>query len=213
MQSNDHLQPFRESEPVFTRRRALGLFALSGLGLLTTSSNGSAFWDFFDALANSGGPAKPVNVPASLIRDLGPHTRSYATYLARLSLRHVDVVEVLEAHAKTRGGVKNTLPPRSLWGNIRNTIRVVDKLVDRLDAPITTIVSVYRSPAYNRRCAGAKSNSYHLRNNAIDIKLACPPGKVASMARAMRGAGLFRGGVGRYGSFTHIDTRGSNSDW
>jgi hypothetical protein len=29
----------------------------------------------------------------------------------------------------------------------------------------------------------------------------------------MRSTGLFQGGVGRYGSFTHIDTRGSNADW
>ena len=47
----------------------------------------------------------------------------------------------------------------------------------------------------------------------MDIVFNCPPGKVAAMARAMRSAGLFKGGVGRYGSFTHIDTRGSNADW
>jgi hypothetical protein len=29
----------------------------------------------------------------------------------------------------------------------------------------------------------------------------------------MRNCGLFRGGVGGYGGFTHIDTRGQNIDW
>ena len=93
------------------------------------------------------------------------------------------------------------------------TLRVVDSLADRLDVPVKEIVSVYRTPAYNARCPGAKSNSYHLLNNAMDIVFTCPPGKVAAMARAMRSAGLFKGGVGRYGSFTHIDTRGTNADW
>ena len=58
--------------------------------------------------------------------------------------------------------------------------------------PVEEIVSVYRTPAYNARCPGAKSNSYHVRNNAMDIVFNCPPGKVAAMARAMRATGLFR---------------------
>jgi hypothetical protein len=29
----------------------------------------------------------------------------------------------------------------------------------------------------------------------------------------MRKEGVFKGGVGRYPGFTHIDTRGSNADW
>ena len=39
------------------------------------------------------------------------------------------------------------------------------------------------------------------------------PGKVAAMVRAMKSSGLFKGGVGRYGNFTHVDTRGQNADW
>jgi uncharacterized protein YcbK (DUF882 family) len=99
-----------------------------------------------------------------------------------------------------------------MWKNIRSTLRVVDSLADRLDVPVKDIVSVYRTPAYNARCPGAKSNSYHLLNNAMDVVFTCPPGKVAAMARAMRSAGLFKGGVGPTG-FTHIDTRGTNADW
>lgn len=100
-----------------------------------------------------------------------------------------------------------------MWPNIRSTLRVADSLADRLDLKMKDVISVYRSPAYNSRCPGAKSNSYHTRNNAMDIVFPCKPGKVAAMARAMRATGLFRGGVGRYGGFTHIDTRGANVDW
>jgi uncharacterized protein YcbK (DUF882 family) len=125
----------------------------------------------------------------------------------------MSIRQVIAPHAKTHGSVRNTLPPRFLWRNIRSTLKVVDQLAERLDMPVGEIVSVYRTPAYNARCPGAKSNSYHVRNNAMDIVFNCPPGKVAAMARAMRATGLFKGGVGRYGSFTHIDTRGSNADW
>ncbi len=40
--------------------------------------------------------------------------------------------------------------------------------------------------------AQAKSNSYHMRNIAIDVTFNCAPGKVAAMARAMRATGLSR---------------------
>jgi uncharacterized protein YcbK (DUF882 family) len=130
-----------------------------------------------------------------------------------MKFRQMSIRQVIAPHAKSHGTVRNTLPPRYLWRNIRSTLKVVDQLADRLDMPVEEIVSVYRTPAYNARCPGAKSNSYHVRNNAMDIVFKCPPGKVAAMARAMRSTGLFKGGVGRYGSFTHIDTRGTNADW
>ncbi len=105
--------------------------------------------------------------------------------------------------------VHNSLPPRSMWPNVRSTLKVIDSLADRLDLQVKDVVSVYRSPAYNAKCPGAKSNSFHMRNNAIDIVFPCAPGKVAAMARAMRSSGMFAGGVGRYAGFTHIDTRGT----
>jgi len=36
---------------------------------------------------------------------------------------------------------------------------------------------------------------------------------VTSTARNLRDRGLFKGGVGGYWNFTHIDTRGENMNW
>jgi uncharacterized protein YcbK (DUF882 family) len=89
----------------------------------------------------------------------------------------------------------------------------VDKVSARLGEPVHEVISVYRCPAYNATCPGAKSHSYHMRNNAVDMRFNASPRKVAATARDMRKAGLFKGGVGQYPGFTHVDTRGSNADW
>jgi uncharacterized protein YcbK (DUF882 family) len=78
---------------------------------------------------------------------------------------------------------------------------------------VDEIVSAYRSPAYNATCSGARRGSWHQANVALDVKFAASPSTVAGAARSLRSRGLFRGGVGRYGTFTHIDTRGRNVDW
>ena len=139
--------------------------------------------------------------------------KDYAHFIEKLRLRNITVQQVIEAHAKRRGSVWNTLPPKSEWNNIKATLKVVDRVSQELNVPVTEIVSVYRTPAYNRRCPGAKRHSWHLHNYAVDVKMGTRPSRVASMARKLRGRGVFRGGVGRYWSFTHIDTRGTNVDW
>ena len=197
-----------------TRRRVIGILGMAAVGFFGGTSQTQAFMDFFGSYS----PASPATlakwgIPAEWSKQLGPLLPAYAAFLKEINLRSMSVKEVIECHNKKRGSVQNTLPPRAMWRNIRSTLKVIDSLSNRLDHNVSEVVSVYRSPAYNARCNGAKSNSYHLRNNAIDIRFDCPPGKVAAMARAMRSTGLFRGGVGRYGSFTHVDTRGNNADW
>lgn len=196
------------------RRAALRLLTLASASLFVGSSSAEAFTDFF----SSWTPASPstlknTGVPPEWMKGLGPQLPAYAEYLRRAKLQNVTIRQLIEPHMHTRGSVQNTLPPRAIWGNIRSTLKVIDALADRLDLKVYDVISVYRSPSYNARCPGAKSNSFHLRNNAIDIVFKCSPGKVAAMARAMKSLGLFKGGVGRYSSFTHIDTRGNNADW
>jgi uncharacterized protein YcbK (DUF882 family) len=123
------------------------------------------------------------------------------------------VHQVIEAHAKQRGTVWNTLPPRALWRQMVPTLRVIDRLCQEMEQPVTEIVSAYRCPAYNARCAGARSGSWHQANVAVDVKFAVAASTVAQTARTLRSRGLFRGGVGRYSGFTHVDTRGQNVDW
>ncbi len=48
---------------------------------------------------------------------------------------------------RKRGGVSNSVPPRDLWPSILLTLRVLDELRERLNAPIR-LLSTYRSPDY-----------------------------------------------------------------
>ena len=200
---------------LLTRRGVLRLLALTGAGLAVGNENAQAFLNTFDSHHHPAAPSllAKLEIPGSWLPELGPQLPGYIEYLRRVSLRTLTVRQIIEPHTKTRGSVHNSLPPRALWRNIRSTMKVVDSLASRLDLPVREVISAYRSPAYNARCPGAKSNSFHLRNNAMDVVFACPPGKVAAMARAMRAQGLFKGGVGLYDGFTHIDTRGRNADW
>lgn len=169
---------------------------------------------FFSSYTNaSPSTLQALKIPPDWQAILGPMLPSYAEFLRKAHLKFVSVRQLIEPHTHIRGKVHNSLPPRSMWPNVRSTLKVIDSLADRLDLQVKDVVSVYRSPAYNAKCPGAKSNSFHMRNNAIDIVFPCAPGKVAAMARAMRSSGMFAGGVGRYAGFTHVDTRGNNADW
>jgi hypothetical protein len=214
MPDETDLHPLTDRPSLLNRRGALRLLALSGASLMAGTGSSEAFWDFFSSFGSvSPSILTDLKIPSDWRAALGSQLPNYADYLRKARLRNVTVRQLIEPHTHFRGSVRNTLPPRAMWGNIRSTLKVIDTLSSRLDLPVKNVVSVYRCPAYNARCPGAKSHSYHLRNNAIDIVFPCPPGKVAAMARAMKSTGIFQGGVGRYGGFTHIDTRGTSVDW
>ena len=81
----------------------------------------------------------------------------------------------------------------------------MESLISQSTWKLTEVLSVYRNPAYNARCAGARRNSWHLRNYAVDVKMGARPSTVSAMARRLRDRGYFKGGIGRYHSFTHVD--------
>ena len=93
------------------------------------------------------------------------------------------------------------------------TLKVADRIGAQVGSPVREVTSAYRSYSYNRRCPGAESRSYHLQNVALDLKFNTSTSRVAGAARYLRSKGVFKGGVGRYSAFTHIDTRGQNVDW
>lgn len=78
------------------------------------------------------------------------------------------------------------------------------------------VLSGWRGGAYNR-CIGGATASLHLRGMALDLApVGGSPGAVARLhgaAVAVRSRGVFAGGIGRYGTFVHIDIRGANVDW
>lgn len=108
---------------------------------------------------------------------------------------------------------KNTNPPEELWENIIPTIRILDELRYTIGAPII-LTSVYRSPAYNRTLGG-KTKSMHIQFNAVDfvVRDRSTPTDWAAILKMMRAEGRFRGGIGVYSSYVHLDTRGRNADW
>jgi hypothetical protein len=137
----------------------------------------------------------------------------YTRYIYSLKLRYITTEQVVEAHAKSHGSTWNTLPPKEWWNRIGYTLKVVDRLAEHLRMPVKEILSAYRCPAYNRHCSGAKSGSWHQANMAVDVKFPSAPSTVTAAARNLRDRGLFKGGVGGYSTFTHVDVRGQNINW
>ena len=199
------------SEPTpsrYGRRGVLALFLAAGAGYALKdfdkikSVASRIPWD--DLI----GPVRVMAAPQLLA-----NADSYREFLTSLKLRHITVSQIISAHAKVRDGVANHLPAQELWLKLVPTLRVADLIVERLQKPLQQIVSAYRSPEYNAKCPGAASQSQHMRNTALDLVFGASPEVVADAAAAIRKQGAFRGGIGRYPGFTHIDTRGFNSDW
>jgi hypothetical protein len=124
-------------------------------------------------------------------------------------VRYFTAEEVFFRGARDARLQLNTDPPRSLWPSLLAVTRVADEARHRLGKPLK-INSAYRSPAYNRAIGGA-SASIHVRGGALD--LSGSPVTLRRILREMRDEGLFKGGIGRYPTFTHVDVRGRNTDW
>ncbi|WP_411846473.1 D-Ala-D-Ala carboxypeptidase family metallohydrolase [Roseibacillus persicicus] len=156
----------------------------------------------------------PPTPPRPTLRELHPelYEGDYAHFLAQHSFRYIQAHEVITPHLRTRGGVTNGLPPSSLWHNLPATLKVADEIRHRLGTPLSYITSAYRTPAYNSMCGGA-SRSHHTRNNALDLVYEAGPEAAHKVAMQLRKEGFFRGGVGLYSGFIHIDTRGYNASW
>lgn len=81
----------------------------------------------------------------------------------------------------------------------------LQKLRDDLGSSIT-ITSAYRCPKHNAAIGGA-SNSRHKVGDATDIVVKdMTPDEVADASEHFDG-------LGRYDSFTHVDSRGSKARW
>lgn len=125
-------------------------------------------------------------------------------------------------------GLQNSVPPSTVWNNIAPTLAVLQRLRTDLGTSVN-LTSVYRHPDYNE-CVGGVENSFHsLRSDnksmtAIDFYAnSGNPRAWTTKLRSYRGQTFtnpatggtftFAGGIGTYGTFTHIDTRGYNSNF
>lgn len=168
----------------------------------------------------TGPAADPVGIEPAVAGDFDSE---FEAFIEGLGLRFFKPYEFLvmgAAHSNPQSAARglNRKPPRDLWKNIAETAQVLDRLRGLMGAPIQT-TSVYRSPAYNGKVGGAK-HSQHLRFCAVDFIVKSPsgPAEWASVLRQqLRTDGsqerMFKGGVGVYPSFVHVDTRGTNADW
>jgi hypothetical protein len=204
------------------RRQFVRMLGLGGAAMFLAPTVGQ-----FSSWLNAPAPVNPANsantphpigqtiddLPAEWVRVLGQPLRGYAAFLGGLQLRRISLHQLIEPHVKMRGKVRSGIPPASLWKNMRPTLLVADQIAHRLGENVQTIVSAYRSPAYNALCPGAASGSQHMRNVALDLQFNSSPSKVAKVAREVRAEGKFLGGIGLYPGFTHVDTRGTNADW
>jgi hypothetical protein len=129
--------------------------------------------------------------------------------LDEAGVRYFDADEVFYRGARDARLQLNTDPPRSLWPSLLAVTKVADEARHRIGRPLR-INSAYRNAAYNRAIGGA-SASIHMRGGALD--LSGSPVTLRRILREMRDEGLFRGGIGRYPTFTHVDVRGKNVDW
>lgn len=191
-----------------TRRNFLSAAAIMTAGVVVGGQSAQGF------LFRQSAPLDLSSLPQSWVRHEGERSiQSYVRFLEGLRLKYVTPLQVIQAHAKQKGSLWNNLPPRSMWKAMGGTLKAADRIAAELGKPVREVTSAYRSPGYNRRCPGAKSRSWHMQNYALDVKFDVSPWTVAQAARYVRSKGYFKGGIGRYSSFTHVDTRGQNVDW
>lgn len=214
----------------FRRRDVLGQLGIAGIGLLASAGQASAFITKKPAersprvtvpTASGQTAPQPVLQTYSSFPDLpeewaqahAPEAAEYLRYLNSLNLVRVCPKQVIESHAKSKGGVWNTLPPKLWWRRMGYVLRVVDRIAKEMNVSQIEVISAYRAPGYNAHCRGARAGSWHQANVAVDVKFPVRASQVTATARELRDLGLFRGGVGGYWNFTHIDARGQNINW
>ena len=137
----------------------------------------------------------------------------YRDFLVSLELRHLSPAEIIDPHRGIIDDIENTLPPLDIWEKLIPTLRTADEIRERLQAPLCRITSGYRNPRYNAEVPGSVPGSYHTRNQALDLVYFCSSRKAFQVALDLRREGFFRGGVGLYPSFIHLDTRGYAATW
>lgn len=87
-------------------------------------------------------------------------------------------------------------------------VHVLQRVRDHFGKPVI-INSAYRTKEYNAKVGGAAA-SQHLLGAAADISIqGVAPSVVADYAETI----LPTGGIGRYGTFTHIDVRDGKARW
>ena len=130
------------------RRSVIGGLGLMGLGWLASSNSAEAFAAQapVDAgprviiqtqprrpeLSQVQAPAPSIilpDLPSDWARTQGVGLQEYARYLASLNLKSISAQQVIEAHAKNKGSIWNTLPPKKWWKRMTSRIKLFKLLI------------------------------------------------------------------------------------
>lgn len=108
---------------------------------------------------------------------------------------------------------KNDLAPEDFWPNCVPLAAALQRFRMLVGAPVK-ITNAYRSPAYNA-CVGGASMSQHKLFKAADIRVegSGSPTAWRDVFLRLRREGGFRGGLGTYRTFLHVDIRDDDADW
>ena len=106
-----------------------------------------------------------------------------------------------------------SLPEGDLLVNCQELAENLQVLRDHIGKPIH-IISGYRPPAYNKKIGGAEK-SQHLLARAADIKVSgmAPVEIHAKILKLIKAGEMKQGGLGKYSTFVHYDTRGTAARW
>lgn len=143
-------------------------------------------------------------------------------FIDDIGLRYFKGKEFTPYWFRSTNGVQNSCPPAFLWPNIVPTLIVLDAMRHQIGAPVS-LTSTYRNEAYNHAVGGGRT-SQHLYFRAVDFQCSLgTPANWSAILKSFRGKKfyilgkatefVFKGGIGVYKTFVHVDTRGSDANW
>lgn len=199
--------PDRTRQALVIAAVALGITALIAAILVF-------FWPSLEPDERSA--VLPYNDPtnAELVAD-------FKAFLFVNEIKHFSARELMTpggSHQSSRspGFGLNTAPPRALWRDMLKSLKVLEQLRTEYGKELS-IISGYRAPAYNKAVGGVR-RSRHINFTAFDVAPktggAAEVNRLYALAKKLRDKDkVFVGGIGKYKSWVHIDTREKNADW
>lgn len=109
-------------------------------------------------------------------------------------------------------GPRSVPVPPELWPNVKELAENLQTIRD--SAGRLAINSAYRTQEHNRRVKGSPT-SQHLKGKAADLRpLDISPNQLYNLILDLIQQGKIKnGGVGRYDTFVHYDTRETPARW
>jgi uncharacterized protein YcbK (DUF882 family) len=138
-------------------------------------------------------------------------TQKFAQLLKAEGIKYFTAREVFFL-GDSNGRLKlNSTPPEHMWQSIIPTLRFLDAVRERV-GPLR-LSSIYRNDRYNRAVGGARFSQHRFFTAADVVPLRATVAELWSAAIDERRKRNFMGGLGRYRTFIHVDSRGSKATW